>query len=402
MKKALFLAGVLVLAGLAATAQDTGGTQIESTKPVPSPDKSRSIAVDHVLPITDGEPDRYSGKMVVRVLDADGAVTQSRAIEASQARFVRPPIWLDDRWAAFNYNISKNAAGMVYADSANDYALVIEIVSAARRMGATNKTEFEIMNFDVYEYTNRPTHVRNLVRGTMSVFPLHIKLPPDIGSAPYPMAFFNELRGAMRAYGDLCTSRGLTSLLLEQDSESFNGPETHAAALACADGKPVLVIAPLKVQSAGEAMRAAVVAAIDPPISLACQSENNEEAGEGQGVAAQKPDAAAPPDRYRYLTSWKDDATVLLEKEIFDTEDEAPVKQPVLTVTLDGKITKVSPAAPPEKKAPEKSPAKIKTAPAKTKKPDGAAKTQPSPTPKTRLNLLKGLTSGAAGNGDLQ
>jgi len=402
VKKALFLTVILLAAGVVPGAPESAGSQIESTKPVPSPDKSRSIVVDHILPITDGEPDRYSGKMVVRIVDAGGTVTQTRAIEASQARFVRPPVWLDDRWAAYNYNISKNAAGMVYVNADNAYTLVIEIVSAARRMGATNKTEFEIMNFDVYEYSNRTSHIRNLVRGMMSVFPLYIKLPPDFGSAPYPMEFFNELRGAMQAYNDLCTSRGVTGLILEQDSESFNNPETHAAALACADGKPALVIAPLKAPSAGAAMKAAVIAAIDPSISLACQTETGEEAGEGPGAAAQKSDTAAPADRFRYLTSWKDDSTVLLEKEIFENEDEAPVKQPVLTVTVDGKVTKVAPSAASEKKTPDKTPAASKGAPAKTKSAESGKKPPAAQTPKPRINLLKGLTSSSPGGSEAQ
>ncbi|MBX7246647.1 MAG: hypothetical protein K1X53_14215 [Candidatus Sumerlaeaceae bacterium] len=342
-------AGIVVgLAGLAFAAQ----TKVETGKPVVSRDKSRMVAVDREFPVVEGELDRFSGRMIIRVTDSGGTTTQQRIVEASQVRLLQPPRWLDNQWTAFSYNVSKNANGVVYLDADGGSALQVEFVATSRRMGATNKVETELTALDVTEYKGKPQRLRNLVFGGGSVFPIYLKKLPAYANEPFATDFLADLRAGISAYRDFLKAHKLDGITLEQGSESFSPDESAAASLACAGGQPVVLIVSLKAASAKAALEKAGVGNLGAEIKLVCSIDTPDDDDAGK-PGDPKPDATSDFDRFRFVTSWKDNQTVLVEKEVFETEEEAPHKEALYSVTLDGKVSKleVAPSVPAKKPA---------------------------------------------------
>ena len=115
MRNCVYLLALLLFAApkLCAAGQDV---QIESSQAVKSPDGLYTVIVDRLMPVVDGSPERYSGRMVVRISAGDtSAPVRQRFIEATQVRFLDQPIWLENsKWCAFVYNVAKNAFGLVY------------------------------------------------------------------------------------------------------------------------------------------------------------------------------------------------------------------------------------------------------------------------------------------------
>jgi len=321
-------------------------TLTESTKPVVSPDGSRSIIVDRIYRIIDGEPERYPSRMLVRIIDAGGTSTRQRRLEASQIRLLNSPRWFDPRWVAFTYNISKNANGVVYVDALTADALQIEFVALRRHMAATDSIETELTSLDVTEYTGKNvTRVSNITRRNRAVFPLLLRPIPPYDTSPFPLVFAEQIKAALKAYHDFLAKRGYHLFSIEEASESFDKEEKHMAALACIDGRPYLLISPLEAETPAAAMEQVKTAALMSDIKLIClESVTTATHSADENSSSTVPEDTEPAGHfgeYRFRTSWKDETTVLVEQEIFESEEQEPRRVPLYTFTLDGKLERI-------------------------------------------------------------
>ncbi len=378
---------LVVLAGAAMAAP--GDTRVGSTRPVRSPDGTRMVVVDHVMPVVDGEADRFSGRMVVRVTDAEGTTTRRRQVETSQISVIQSPRWLDDALVAYFYNIKKNANGIVYFDSRTGAAVQVEFVTTARRMAATNKVETAVTSIEVTEYATGPQRIATFVRDGAGVFPLFIRTLPPFENAPYPRPVYDDLRAALAARKDFLAARKIREMDPEVASESFSPDGKYLAALACNDGKPALVVVPLHADSARVALQATVVAPLDEEVTLNCNADapaapEGEKTADATSVPAPGQTQSGEFGGYRFTTEWKDAATILIVKETFETEEQPMQREPYFAVTAAGQATRLErKPAPrtPAAKTPE--PEAVQAKPVETAPADKAASTGEKPAAKT-------------------
>jgi hypothetical protein len=341
-----------VLPGMRLVAQPD--IRVESSKPVKSADGSRSIVVDHLIPVLDGEPERFSGKLLVRATDNAGTTTRQRYMETSQIRLIGPGKWLDERWFSFAYDVSKNSKGVVAFNSNDGSAIQVESVITSRRMGATGKIENEITDLEIADYGDTITRLRNVTRDQKSIFPLYIQDLGFLTGKNLSLDNISEIQNALSSYRELQESMHVQSLTLEEASESFNGGGTHMATLACRDAKPVVLIIPLNAPSAVEALNDLKLAELGDEIRLTCQSERDVPLSTEEGeqpettpgdAAAAESEAATENEQFggqRYTTSWKNDGTAQIEKEIFESEEESARRIPLYQFTIAGALKKLA------------------------------------------------------------
>ncbi len=319
-------------------------TLSDSTKPVASPDGSKVVIIDRIFRIIDGEVQRYPSRLLVRVVDRGGTQTRQRRIDASQVRLLNPPRWIDNRWAAFTYNISKNANGVVYVDTETAEAIQLEFVQLRRRMAATDAVETELTSFDVTEYTTDVVRVSNITRRNRSVFPLFLRPLPPYDTSPLPWVFVEQVRAALRAYRGFLAQHKLRSLNVEEASESFAPEEKFLAALACVDGQPAALVCPMEAESPAAALEQVHFVRLDPDIELACLAETSSN-GEDERTTPTLEDESDRLGRfreYRFTTRWRDENTALIEQEIFESEEQEPRREVLYALTLDGKLEKLA------------------------------------------------------------
>lgn len=326
---AMLLAGLLPLCA-------TAEVRVGSTRAATSPDKSRQVMVDHLMPVVDGELDRFSGKMLVRVLDADGTTTLRRQVETSQVSVIQTPRWLSGRVAAFFYNIKKNANGTVFLDADSGEAVQVESVATSRRRAATGKTETELTSLEVVVYGRRSERVSNVTRAGRAVFPLVLKPFPQADNAPLPLPVYEDVRAALAAWKAFESRLGLDRFLVEVASESFSPDEKFAAVLACADGKPVLFVVPLGGASADDTLQATVMVPLGAEVVLNCVTDARDANGERKVDDEEPPMEEGEFGGYRFSTAWKDAGTIQVVRETFETEDQPLQKEPLLEVTVAG------------------------------------------------------------------
>ena len=304
-------------------------TKVESSRAVTSPDQTRTVVVDRFTPVVDGQPERFSGRMLVRVKSADGSQTRQRYIEASQVRVIQPPVWVDDsRVCAFVYNVAKNSNGIVYFEPETNRALQVEFVMPSRQMAASGKVEQELTSLEVTEFSGQDVfRTRNVPWHGGSAFPLVLPPLPEFEGRPYDVAFLNSLNTAIQVYKEFLKKHNLTSLEPEQASESFNGKETWLGLLACGGADSFLLGVPLK-QTQPTAVLDKVRIARVPDLMLACSQRSASEGGEQSMIES------------RFLTAWEDMDTLQVMKESYGTETEAPLVEPVFS--LDAKTGKAA------------------------------------------------------------
>ncbi len=297
--------------------------------------------VEWGIPIPVGDALDFSGRMQVRVSDVGGTATRQRQVEAPQVRSVQTPLWLDDRWAAFSYNIQKNFNGIVYLDTEAGTLLQLEMVAPVRRMGATGRFEAELTSLDVAEHGTTETAVhRNITRGRSSVFPVVIRTFPPFDGRPYPHPFPAELSEALGAYRTWMAANSMTDMEIETGSEAFSPDERHVALLAYLDTESdgvttsvaSLIIAPVDGTSPQEVFSAAKLLRLDPAVRLSCVTQ----------LAYDDADAGMmAPDLVRYTARWQDSRTVAVDREIADEERDEIRTEPVYLATLDGETTRL-------------------------------------------------------------
>jgi len=316
----------------------------DSTKPLASPDASRVIVVDRIFRVIDGEPERYPSRLLVRITDAGGTVTRQRRIDASQVRLLNPPRWIDNRWAAFTYNISKNANGVVYVDTLTAEALQIEFVELRRRMAATETIEVELTSFEVTEYGTEVVRVSNITRRNRSVFPLFLRPLPPYDTTPFPWVFAEQVRTAMRAYHDFLKQRAIRSLRIEEASESFAPEDKSMAALACSDNRPIALICPMEAESPAAALARVTIFQLDPDIDLTCAADLPASAADTptSSTISEDSEKLGRFGEYRFCTSWRDENTALVEQEFFESEEQEPHREPLYALHPDGKMEKLA------------------------------------------------------------
>lgn len=330
--------------GATLTAFAAKEARIESTRPVLSPDKKVSIVVDQISPIVDGEPERYSGRLMIRLTSPEGKTLRQRFVEASQVRLLNQPFWLDSQWCAFTYNISKNSTGVALVDVEKGRVLVAEIVSTSRKMSATRSVQTEVTDLEVADYGDTVTRISNITHGCGSVFPLHIdRIYPQGSTELQPATLRTSLEQSLSAWSDFLTKNKLSSVRLEQSTESFSGDDKMMATLGCADGKAAVILVPVTAESARKALEGARVIPAGVDMALSCLQDTPEESDDDSAASTSETPSGSE-NAVRYSTSWKGSSEVLVERETFVNEEEAPKKETVLTVTTDGKVT-VSPAA---------------------------------------------------------
>ncbi|MCX7626112.1 MAG: hypothetical protein N2Z21_07870 [Candidatus Sumerlaeaceae bacterium] len=320
-----------------------GQTLTDSTRPVVSPDGKKSIVVDRIFRVIDGEPERYPSRMVVRISDLGSTTTRQRRLEASQVRLLNPPRWLDTQWAAFTYNISKNANGVVYVNSDTGEALQMEFVALRRRMAATDVVEVELTSFEVTEYANRITRVSNITRRNRSVFPLFLRPLPPYDTSPFPWVFADQVRAALQAYHNFLTKHGIHTLRLEQASESFAPEDKMLAALACADGRPIALLSPMEAESPAAALERVNLFPLDADVTLNCLAESGSPPGDvpTSSTISEDGESLGHFGELAFRTSWKNEQTALVEQEVFESEEGEPHREPLYALHIDGKIEKL-------------------------------------------------------------
>lgn len=357
----------IACAGLGFAASDV---KVESSRAVSSPDGSRSVVVDHLIPIVDGEAERYSGRMLVRVADEGGTATKQRFMETSQIRLISPGRWMDDQWFTFTYDISKNSRGVVAFNANSGRAVQVESVRTTRKMGATGKVETELTDLEIADYGDTITRVRNVTRNLKSVFPLYLTDLTYLVGKPIAREHVTEIENALRALAEFKEKNSAEDLLLEEASESFNPSDTHMAVLACKAAKPQLLIVPTNAPSADDALAGAKLSELGDDVKLTCLFEpvegfESEDETAPDETTPQAPDTVgqdesnpAPSEQFggmRFATSWKNEGTVLIEMESFETEDEAAKREALFSATLDGTVTRLKtvpkPAATPKPEA---------------------------------------------------
>jgi hypothetical protein len=331
-----FFAGVCVLfIGAMAVAQNV---QIVSSRATASPDAKRSAVVDHILKVEDGEADPNSGGMVLRVTDkSTSSVTRQTYVEGTQVRVLQPPVWLDDNWCAYTYNIAKNANGMVYLNTQSGEGYQVELVAPPRRMGATNTVEQEVTSLDVTLLGANPVRIHNVPWRGGSAFPLRLSPLARFEGKPYDKPFVDELAKAIGKYREFCTANSVTAVEPEQASESFSPDESRLALLACADHKPVMCMVALKDETAPRLIP------LGDEVKLNCAT--------AQDTATDPND---PAGNSRFATSWKAETHVAVEREVFDSENDSSHRETAYLADLEGKLTKVeSKITPAPKRTPE-------------------------------------------------
>ena len=317
--------------------------RIESTRASVSPDGAHKVVVDHVMPVMDGEADRYSGKMVVRVTDADGTTTLRRPVETSQVSVIQTPKWLSPQVAACYYNIKKNAAGTLFVDLSVGGVLQVECVAPTRKRAATGKIEAVLTNLEVVAYGAQSERVSNVTRNGASVFPLVLKPLPVMDNAPLPLEAFQEVVDALKAWHKFLKANQVTNWQREVASESFSPDEKHLAVLGCVGGKPVLFIAPLGAASASEGLAKTKMVLLDDSIEVNCARDLR--ASTEEETEDDPPMSEGEFGGYRFTTAWKDAQSVEVIRETFETEDQGLQKEAYLEVNLQGEMKKLPRAA---------------------------------------------------------
>lgn len=317
-----WLAAAIITAAATPSFSQTESS-VESTRAVASPDGKRTVVVDRFSPVVDGQAERFSGRMMLRVTSNDGLPARQRYIEASQARVIQPPVWLEDSGlCAFVYNVAKNSNGIVYFEPATNRAVQVEFVMPARHMAASGQIEQELTSLEITEFTESETlKTRNIPWKGGSAFPLVIQPLPRFEGQPYGLDFYRQINAALGAYRDFLQKNSLEKLELEQASESFSADEKWLGLLACSPkaswalSVPLSMNDPAQVLSGSKAQRLA-------DIPLSC-SQTTDTQGE------------MPIHDSRFLTGWKGSATLLVLQETYDTESDEPITTPIREVNVN-------------------------------------------------------------------
>ncbi len=312
---------VLLMAGSVAFAQTD--SKVESSRAAVSPDGKRTVVIDRFTPVVDGEAERFSGRMLVRVTSNDGSPAKQRYIEASQVRVIQPPVWIDgSRVCAFVYNVAKNSNGIVYFEPETNRALQVEFVMPARQMAASGQVEQELTSLEVSEFTAQGTlKITNVPWKGGSAFPLVLPPLPAFDGTPYGKEFLAQLDGALAAYKNFARQNSVESLEPEQASESFNSNESWLGLLACGGADSFLLGIPLRPGTAADTLAAAKLVKV-PGLTLSCKHQT---AGEGH---------AEMVEEGRFLTEWKSDTSLQVTRETYDVQTDAPILTPVLTLNV--------------------------------------------------------------------
>lgn len=321
-------------------------SSVESTRSVQSPDGSKTVTVDRFTPVVDGQAERFSGRMLLRVTSNDGSAARQRYVEATQVRVMQPPVWIDgSRLCAFVYNVSKNSNGIVYFEPESNRALQVEFVMPTRYMAASGQIEQELTSLEITEFTESETlKTRNIPWKGGSAFPLVIKPLPDFQGQPWGLEFYREVNTALTAYRDFLKKHSINRLELEQASESFSPDEKWLGLLACNAQESWVLSIPLNINNAVQALSTAKAHRITG-LQLSCmlQTDNG--------------DAETTFYDRRYLTAWRDASHMHVVRESYDTESDEPVTQAIRLIDIGtGEMTDLAttatavspPAAPPQ------------------------------------------------------
>lgn len=298
-------------------------TKVESSRAVKSPDGTKSVMVDRFTPVVDGEPERFSGRMLVRVTATDGSPVRQRYIEASQVRVIQPPVWIDDsKICAFVYNVAKNSNGIVYFNPETNRALQVEFVMPTRNMAASGMAEQELTSLEVTEFSGAETFkIRNIPWNGGSAFPLVLPELPAFNGQPYDATFLNQLNTALESYKTFLKTNGVESLEPEQASESFTADESWLGLLACAGADSYLVGIPLTPGEHQKVLDRARIVKVKN-LSLSCS----------QHAAGETNDQ--PMVDSRYLTQWSDASHLQVVEESYGAESETPVASNIVTLDV--------------------------------------------------------------------
>lgn len=313
--------GVLQIAAISTMLSAASDVKVESTRPIQSLDSKKVATVDRLSPIEDGEVEKFSGKMMIRVTNPDGTNPRQRYLESSQARIIHPPVWLKgSEVCAFTYNIAKNSDGIVYFTPEQNRALQIEFIMTMRRMASTGQIEQDLTNFELTEHTSQTLHVESVPYKGGIAFPFALPPLDTFDNQPYPLDFMTKVNSGLIAYKKFLSDNKLAALELEDASETFNPKEDHLAFLATDKTNNFVCIVPLTETDTSARLAKTIVRPV-PNIKLS----HNHESG----------DNAQNEIEMRYSTVWADDKTVRIQEETFGSEDDESHKNPIFSISLD-------------------------------------------------------------------
>lgn len=314
-------------------------TRVESSRAVKSPSGTKTVVVDRLTPVVDGEAERFSGRMLIRVTNADGTQARQRYLEASQVRVIQPPVWLDDsRTCAFVYNVAKNSNGIVYYEPETNRAVQVEFVMPTRQMAASGSAEQELTSLEVTEFSGtRTMKTLNVPWKGGSAFPLVLPPLPEFLGQPYDLTFLNQLNAALDGYRAFLEKHKISNIEPEQASESFSDDNKWLGMLACSDAGAFLAGVPLTSTDPVTVLNSICMVKMDG-IMLSCT----------QHTAADAPEQHSMDNRY--LTAWENGNTLKVIEESYAFESEEPIittkaKLNVETCALDVQTTASTAAA---------------------------------------------------------
>lgn len=331
-------------------AEDPPPVHVETLRPVASPDSTQVAFVDHLQPeVAPGERDITNGQLRLRIrLAKDPSIERIRDLEAPRIRALRAPEWMDTRWLAVEYDISRTSRGIAYLDTATGRVLQVEIVMTSPSEGAGRGDQNLTMTY--YELTDTMPDgtgegIVSFARGNSVIFPLSIPTVPAKGQAAKlredGSSHLDDILEAVQAWANYRSRNQLEQVSLDQASESIAPDESGLAGLVCTNLGSRFLVIPIGRAKPAEALALASLLPLPSKIRLNCdESAGGSEPGQSQ------PASGGHFGEQRHITTWLSPTTVQIIRETFANEGDRPDQVPVLQLDLNSQPLTLTPAVP--------------------------------------------------------
>lgn len=313
-----------------ATSQQLSASIFESKNSAQSPDKSQTFRVERLSDYNDP----FSGKMMLQLSsNSDPNSIKQRLVEGTRIRTMTPPVWLNNEWVGFSYNVGKNSEGYTYYHAPSHKTILIETDIVRQLMGNTGQVEEEMQNLSFTQYTDKKSaslQIQNLTwgSGNRSLFPLYLPTINNTARDTVPgLPFLKSVESALSEYQGLCELYHAKSILPELGTESFDQQGDRVAFLAAMETTPTLVVLPLSAKTAQDAFKKAMIVQLPSMIRLSSTSETDTE------VATEDTEDLTA---VRFTTKWGAKGATIIGQEVYDEINNTTQLQPYCEVDKQG------------------------------------------------------------------